>query len=70
MTPKSKKYDNYTVLPNMEAKNNKALKRKIDKYLKDLMDYINEPIVLCEHCNGTGISSPVKKFALPEKTEK
>lgn len=54
MTPLSKKYRDYTVLPAIEAKNNKALKRKIDKYLRDLMKDINAPIVKCSHCNGTG----------------
>ena len=68
-TPKSQSYKRYTPLPQMHAKNNKALKRKIDKYLKDLMAYINEPVVVCEHCNGTGVNHIPAKFKHPDPQE-
>lgn len=61
-TPASRKYEGYTVLPRIQADTAKKLKRKIDKYLRELMTFINEPIVVCEHCNGMGVQNAVKKF--------
>lgn len=69
MTPANKKDAGYTVLPSMSAKNNKALKRKIDKYLADLMTYINEPIILCPHCGGQGCAAPIRKMDHPKQEE-
>lgn len=69
MTHAGSKYKSYTVLPKIQAKNNTALKRKIDKYLRELMAYINEPITVCEHCDGSGVVSPITKFNHPSDGE-
>lgn len=54
MTHDQKRYENYTPIEPISANNEKELKEKIDTYLKDLIEYINEPLVECEHCQGTG----------------
>ncbi len=64
MTHEQKRYDNYTVIPGISANSEKELKEKIDKYLKDVIDYINEPLVQCEHCNGLGWTNEIKKIKL------
>jgi len=62
MTPQSKKYKNYTVIPKLEAANAVELQKKLDNYLNELIDFINDPVVVCEHCNGTGVGRAVEKF--------
>lgn len=58
MTPPSQQYKGYTPLPGITAKNHAELKSKIDKMLSDLMGVINEPLVSCDHCKGTGVAEP------------
>lgn len=48
-------YEGYTPIKGFEGKNEKDLKKNIDKYLKDLIKEINEPLVECKHCNGMGV---------------
>lgn len=37
------------------GENHEDLKGKIDKYLKDLITHINEPVKDCPHCEGDGV---------------
>lgn len=55
MTPPSKKYNNYTIIKGIVAKDHKDLKRRIDSFLNNLMDIINEPIESCSACSGSGV---------------
>lgn len=43
-----------TAIKEMSAENQLKLKDKLDNYLKELIQYINEPLKCCEHCNGLG----------------
>ena len=54
MTSEKEKYKGYPVIKSISAKSEKALKEKIDKYLNELIAFINEPLVECEHCKGRG----------------
>jgi len=47
-------YNSYSVVTPFSGKNEDDLKKNIENYLKDLMEYINEPICECEHCGGKG----------------
>lgn len=53
VAPKS--YQSYTVVTPFEGKNYEDLKKNIDDYLMKLINFINEPVVECSHCNGTGV---------------
>ena len=55
MTHDRTKYQGYTPIDGFEADNESELKQNIDDYLKNLMDYINEPLKECHACNGTGV---------------
>ncbi len=48
-------YQHYTTITPFEGKNNKDLEKNIEVYLAKLMNYINEPIMECEHCKGRGV---------------
>lgn len=61
MTHDQKRYEGYTPISPIRANSQKELKEKIDKYLEDLIKYINEPLVECEHCNGTGWINEIKR---------
>lgn len=52
MAPKP--YNNYTVIQGFKGKNLEDLSQTIKDYLKELMLVINEEVMECEHCNGTG----------------
>ena len=58
MTPSTKAYNNYQVLPDLEAANETELKQKLDDYLNDLLSFINEPLVDCSCCKGRGAIIP------------
>lgn len=49
-----KAYQKYTVVQGFKGDNLADLKANIDKYLEDLMEVINAPLVECECCNGYG----------------
>ena len=55
MTWSPENYRGYTSIKGFEGKNEKDLKNKIDKYLKDLIIEINKPLVECPYCNGEGV---------------
>lgn len=50
-----KVYNGYTMTAPFKGDNYQDLQIKIDCYLRNLIDFINEPIVECTHCKGTGI---------------
>jgi len=55
MTWSPENYSGYTPIKGFVGKNEKDLKDKIDKYLKDLIIEINKPLVECSYCNGEGV---------------
>lgn len=55
MTYSPENYKGYTPIPGFTGKNHKDLKQNIDKFLKELMKKINEPLKDCLHCNGMGV---------------
>jgi len=55
MTYSPENYRGYTPIKGFEALNQKELKNKVDKYCKDLIDFINMPLKECTKCKGTGI---------------
>jgi len=62
MTHAQSKYNNYTVIQPIFADNENQLKEKLDNFLEDLITIINQPLKLCEHCNGTGYAEEVSKI--------
>lgn len=72
MTHEQKKYDNYSVIPEMHANNEAELKEKVDTWLEGLMEVINKPLCQCPHCNGTGYIEEIKKegFSYSNKENK
>jgi len=67
MTSSEDKYKGYTVIKGFKGKNHEDLKKNIDKYLKNLMEVINAPIVECAHCDGVGAINIRKIKTNPEK---
>jgi hypothetical protein len=55
MTSEKDKYNGYTPIKGFVANNETELKEQIDAYLKELIDYINEPLIDCPHCQGKGV---------------
>jgi hypothetical protein len=55
MTHDVAKYAKYTPIKGFSGKNHGDLKKNIDKFLKELMDKINEPLKDCPHCKGMGV---------------
>lgn len=55
MTYSPKNYDKYTPIKGFSGKNSKELKENIDKFLQELIEKINEPLVDCPHCKGLGV---------------
>lgn len=47
MTNKKENYDNYPAIEGIRAKNQKELNEKMQKYLDELISFINEPIIEC-----------------------
>lgn len=47
-------YDGYTCIEPWEADSLQELYDNMQKYLSDLMEEINKPVVECQHCNGLG----------------
>ncbi|MFF2834279.1 hypothetical protein ACFVSK_21145, partial [Cellulosimicrobium cellulans] len=48
-------YNSYPVIQPFEGKNEEDLKQNIQKYLDELMEAINKPLVECVHCKGYGV---------------
>jgi hypothetical protein len=59
MAPKP--YQNYTVIKPFSGDNYADMIEKINKYLGNLITEINEPLVDCPHCHGTGVTLNNKK---------
>lgn len=55
MTYSPKGYNDYTPIPPFVGENHDDLKKNIDKYLKNLITEINEPLTDCPHCKGMGV---------------
>ena len=66
MTHTGKNYSGYTPIQPITANSQQELKDKIDNYLEELMAYINEPLIECEHCRGLGYVNKIEKFEHPE----
>lgn len=47
-------YDGYTCIEPWEADSLQELYDNMQKYLSDLMQEINKPVIECQHCNGLG----------------
>lgn len=57
-------YSNYPVQKGISGDSYEDLNNKIKEYLEDLIAKINEPLIDCECCNGTGVilkSDEIKK---------
>lgn len=54
MAPKP--YQTYSVIEAFEGKDHEDLQENIDRYLAELIDFINEPVKDCEHCEGLGVT--------------
>lgn len=58
MTNDKDKYNGYTPIAGFIGENQSDLKNNIDCYLKELINYINAPIIECPHCQGMGVTMP------------
>jgi len=61
MTHAESNYKGYTVIEPFVGNNEEELGENIRKYLKELMNYINEPLKECKHCKGKGVIMDDKK---------
>lgn len=50
-----KEYQKYPVVKPFYGENYEDLKKNINQFLDELMEFINEPVVDCEHCKGRGV---------------
>lgn len=48
-------YQSYSVIEPFEGDNAEDLKNNIDAYLTHIIGVINEPLIYCECCDGTGV---------------
>ena len=55
MTNKEESYKGYTSIKGFQGNNQTDLKSKIDTFLLNLMDFLNEPLVDCGFCEGNGV---------------
>lgn len=55
MTYNPYNYKGYTPIDGFEGKTEADLKSQIDKYLVELMAFINEPVKECPNCKGKGV---------------
>ena len=56
MTSEEDHYKGYTPIAGFQGKNHEDLVQNINKFLAELMDKINKPIVECTHCSGRGVT--------------
>ena len=54
MTYSPYNWQKYTPIEGFSGKNQEDLKRNIDAYLAELIEYINLPVTECKHCSGLG----------------
>jgi hypothetical protein len=57
-----KGYDKYTPVSNFSGMSQDDLKKNIDSYLEDLINYINTPVCECIACNGEGVIFDTTRF--------
>ncbi|MEC4565449.1 hypothetical protein L8C07_05785 [Paenibacillus sp. CMAA1739] len=50
-----KPHDRYPVIEPFAGKDEEDLKMNIQKFLDELMEVINRPLIECEHCKGYGV---------------
>ena len=50
-----KPYNSYPVVKPFTGENTEDLNEKVEEYLSDLMDMINEPLADCPNCKGKGV---------------
>lgn len=55
MTHDERNYESYPVIEGFSANSQRELKEKIDNYLKELIENINEPLIECPCCKGLGV---------------
>ncbi len=66
MTHANAKYAKYTVIEGFRGDNYRSLAENIKTYLDELMEFINQPVVECQTCQGCGHIFP-DKFPLNER---
>lgn len=69
MTHEQSKYNNYTIIQPIFADNEQELKEKIDDFLNNLITIINQPLVMCDHCKGSGYLTEIKKIKQQDITK-
>ena len=67
MTHSPNNYKGYTPIKGFVGKNHEDLKKNIDTYLNNLIEVINEPLIECSNCRGTGVINIKKIKTNPEK---
>jgi hypothetical protein len=60
MTNDKDKYKGYSIISGITARNHKEMKRKVEHLLNNIMRIVNEPIAMCQECEGTGTILPEK----------
>ena len=50
-----KPYNNYPVVTPFEGNNLKSLQDNVEKFLHEIITYINEPLIECKCCKGRGV---------------
>jgi len=61
MTNSKDNYKGYTPIKGFTGTDHEDLKKNIDKFLADLMEEINKPLVDCPKCKGRGVVEPKAK---------
>lgn len=54
ITPEKHKYNNCTVVPDLNAENEEKLQEKLKNVLDRITAFVNTPIRQCPHCRGSG----------------
>lgn len=67
MTHDLRKYENYPIIEGLYAKNEMELKEKVDTWLQELINIINDPLTECPHCKGTGVVEDIKEIDCNDK---
>lgn len=62
MTHQNEQYKGYPIIPEMCANNENELKEKVDKWLENLIEFINEPLCQCPQCKGLGYVNAVSEI--------
>ena len=55
-------YRSYPIIPEMCANNENELKEKVDKWLENLIKFINKPLCQCPQCKGLGYVNAVSEI--------